>query len=151
MQYLSHMIGRASCCWEMREEHAWRGGGAMGAQPSRGLLLRCVNSGVVAKVGSGSTGQGTARPWLPMPTVVEESEGGGVVSGPMALWKTSPVAACSASRVGEEGGEGRDFFLLDDNSFRRPFFSLCRTERNRESERKKLIMLLLCCTCLTTV
>lgn len=112
----------------------------MGAHPSRGLLLRCVNSGAeeqedeeaaVAAVDSGSTGQRTARPWLPTTTPAEEGEG--VMSGPMAPWKTSPVAACSASRVGDEGGEGRDFFLLDDNSFRIPFFSLCRTkERNRE-------------------
>lgn len=49
---------------------------------------------------------------------------GGEVSGPMAPCSASPAAACSASRVGEEGGEGRDFFLLEDNSFRRLFFSL---------------------------
>lgn len=50
---------------------------------------------------------------------------GGEVSGPTAPCSSSPAAACSASRVGDEGGEGRDFFLLEDNSFRRLFFSLC--------------------------
>lgn len=39
-EYLSHIMGRASWCWDRREEQGWRGGGAMGAQPSRGLLLR---------------------------------------------------------------------------------------------------------------
>lgn len=54
---------------------------------------------------------------------------GGEASGAAAPWSASPTppaaaAACSASRVGEEGGEERDFFLLD-NSFSRLFFSFC--------------------------
>lgn len=50
------------------------------------------------------------------------------VSGPiMAPGNASPPAAiCSASSVGEEGGEGRAFFLLEDSSFSRPFFSRCK-------------------------
>ena len=58
-------------------------------------------------------------------TQLTEPEGG-EVSGPTAPCSASPAAAaCSASRVGEEGGEGRDFFLLEDRSLRRLFFSLC--------------------------
>lgn len=48
------------------------------------------------------------------------------MSGPTAPCSSSPAATCSDSRVGEEGGEGRDLFLLEDNSFRRLFFSLCQ-------------------------
>lgn len=55
---------------------------------------------------------------------------GGDVSGPTAPCSTSPAAACSPSRVGEEGGEGRDFFLLEDSSFRRLFFSFCSNNSN---------------------
>lgn len=65
---------------------------------------------------------------------------GGEVSGPTAPCSTSPAAACSASRVGEDGGEGRDFFLLDDNSFRRLFFSLCKKPQQQLDGRNEQIL-----------
>lgn len=86
----------------------------MGAHPSRGLLFRWEDSGTEEDEKAEDTAAGSgSRP--PEPEGGEES------------WSASPAAAaaCSASRVGEEGGEGRDFFLLEDNSFRRLFFSLC--------------------------
>lgn len=114
-------MGRASCCWDKREEQGWRGGGAIGTHPSRGLLFRWEDSGTEeeeddeAEAAAGSESRQLAGPE------------GGEVSGPTAPCSSSPAAAaCSASRVGEEGGEGRDFFLLEDNSFRRLFFSLCK-------------------------
>lgn len=39
------MMGRASCCWDNSDEQGWRGGGAIGAHPSRGLLFRWEDSG----------------------------------------------------------------------------------------------------------
>lgn len=96
----------------------------MGAHPSRGLLFRWEDSGAEeeedeeeeATAAAAAAGSGSRQ--------LTEPEGG-EVSGPTAPCSASPAAACSASRVGEEGGEGRDFFLLEDNSFRRLFFSLC--------------------------
>lgn len=95
----------------------------MGTHPSRGLFFRWDDSGTEeeeeedddeAEAAAGSGSRPLAGPE------------GGEVSGPTAPCSTSPAAACSASSVGEEGGEGRDFFLLEDNSFRRLFFSLCK-------------------------
>lgn len=60
---------------------------------------------------------------------------GGQVSGPAAPCSASPAAACSDSWVGEEGGEGRDFFLLEDSSLRRLFFSFC----GRQQQQKRVI------------
>lgn len=135
-RYLSHTMGRASCCCDRREEQGWRGGGAMGAHPSRGPLLRWEDSGIeedddeaeATPVGSGSR-------QLP------ELEGG-EVSSPTAPCSASPAAACSASRVGEEGGEGRDFFLLEDSSFRRLFFSLYKPTRMMWLDKKKKSLIL---------
>ncbi len=126
--YLSHMMGRASCCWDKREEHGWRGGGAIGAHTSRGLLFRWEDSGAEEEDDeeAEATAAGSGSRQLTEPE-------GGEVSGPTAPCSTSPAAACSASRVGEEGGEGRDFFLLEDNSFRRLFFSLCSNSNNSNS------------------
>lgn len=127
--YLSHTIGRPSCCIDSREEHAWRGGGAIGAEFSWQPLLRAASvfddddddddeegAGV-----SASTGQGPVRQWFPLAT--DDVELGTGISGAMAPWGMSTATACSASRVGEDGGEGRSFFLFD-NSFNKPFFSL---------------------------
>lgn len=116
--YLSHMMGLASWCWDTREEHGCRGGGAIGAHPSRGLHFRWEFSGMEEDKEADETAAASGSRQL---TEAEEGE----VSWPTAPCSTSPAAACSASRVGEEGGEGRDFFLLEDSSFRRLFFSLC--------------------------
>lgn len=121
------MMGRASCCWDKREEHGCRGGGAIGAHPSRGLLFRCDDSRAVEveeEVEDDEEAEATAAAAVSGSRQPTEPEGG-EVSGPTAPCSSSPAAACSASRVGDEGGEGRDFFLLEDNSFRRLFFSLC--------------------------
>lgn len=128
LPYLSHTIGRLSCCMDRREEHACRGGGAMGAEFSWQPILRAASvldkdndddddegAGV-----SASTGQWPFREWFPLVTAVEF---GTEISGAMAPCGTSMATACSASRVGEDGGEGRSFFLFV-NSFNRPFFSL---------------------------
>lgn len=96
----------------------------MGAHPSRGLLFRWEESGTeedeedeeAEATAAAAAGSGSRQ--------LTEPEGG-EVSCPTAPCSTSPAAVCSASRVGEEGGEGRDFFLLEDSSFRRLFFSLC--------------------------
>lgn len=116
-------MGRASWCWDTREEHGWRGGGAIGAHPSRGLLFQWEDSRTEEDE-EGEEADATAAAADSDSRQLTEQEGG-EVSCPMAPCSTSPAAACSASRVGEEGGEGRDFFLLEDNSFRRLFFSLC--------------------------
>lgn len=121
------MMGRTSCCWDKREEHGWRGGGAIGAHPSRGPLFRWEDSGAEEEQddeeAEATTAAGSGSRQLTEPE-------GGEVSGPTAPCSTSPAAACSASRVGEEGGEGRDFFLLEDNSLRRLFFSFCSNNSN---------------------
>lgn len=92
----------------------------MGAHPSSGLFFRLEDSGTEGEEDDeAAAAAGSDSSQLRGP-------GGGEVSGPTAPCSTSPAAACSASGVGEEGGEGRDFFLLEDNSFRRLFFSLCR-------------------------
>lgn len=94
----------------------------MGAHPSSGLLLRWEESEAEEEEDEEAAaveGSGSAQ--------LTEPEGG-EVSGPMAPCSASLAAACSASRVGEEGGEGRDFFLLEDNSLRRLFFSLCSSK-----------------------
>lgn len=105
--YLSQMMGRASCCWDWREEQGWRGGGAMGTQPSRAMAFRWENSGAEeedeeeteeeeedgvddeeAKATAEAAGSGSRLPE------------GGQVSGPVAPCSTSPavaVAACSDS------------------------------------------------------
>lgn len=121
-------MGRASCCCDNKEEHGCRGGGAIGAHPSKGLLFRWEDSGAEeeeddeeADAMRAAAGSGSRQ--------LTELEGG-EVSGPTAPCRTSPAAACSASRVGEEGGEGRDFFLLEDNSLRRLFFSFCGKNSN---------------------
>ena len=126
------MMGRASCCWDKREEHGCRGGGAIGAHPSRGLLFRCDDSRAVEveeEVEDDEEAEATAAAAVSGSRQPTEPEGG-EVSGPTAPCSSSPAAACSASRVGDEGGEGRDFFLLEDNSFRRLFFSLCSNKSN---------------------
>lgn len=135
--YLSHMMGRASCCWDKREEHGWRGGGAIGAHPSRGLLFRWEDSGAEEEE-EDEEAEATAAAADSGSRQLTEVEGG-EVSGPTAPCSTSPAAACSASRVGEEGGEGRDFFLLEDNSFRRLFFSLCGNSSNIFFVREQLL------------
>lgn len=121
--YLSHTIGRPSCCMERREEHGCRGGGAIGAVLSWELLLCDAASAFDEDEdteSSESMGQGTARPLCPTAT---DAELGGAISGPTAPWGISMEIDCSASSVGEDGGDGRSFFLLD-SSFSRPFFSL---------------------------
>lgn len=120
--YLSHMMDRESWCWDTREEHGWRGGGAIGAHPSRGLFFQWEDSGTEEDE-EGEEADATAAADSDSRQLTEQE--GGEVSCPVAPCSTSPAAACSASSVGEEGGEGRDFFLLEDNSFRRLFFSLC--------------------------
>lgn len=124
------MMGRTSCCWDSSEEHGWRGGGAIGAQPSRGLLFRWEGSGAEEEhdeeaeetTAAAAAAAGSGSRQLTEPA-------GGDVSGPTAPCSTSPAAACSPSRVGEEGGEGRAFFLLE-SSFRRLFFSFCSDNSN---------------------
>lgn len=101
----------------------------MGAHPSRGLLFRWEDSG--AEEEEEEEVEATAAPGSGSRQLIEPE--GGEVSGPTAPWSTSPAAACSASRVGEEGGEGRDFFLLEDNSFRRLFFSLLTSLSSRQA------------------
>lgn len=100
----------------------------MGAQASRGLLLRWEDSAAEEEdddeEAEATTTAGSGSRQL---TELE----GGKVSGATAPWSASAAAACSASRVGEEGGEERDFFLLD-NSFRRLFFSFCRENRGQK-------------------
>ncbi len=108
---------------ERREEHGCRGGGAIGAVLSWKLLL-CDAASVFdeeedAEI-SESIWQTPARPLCPTATVAEP---GGAISCPTAPWGISIAIDCSASSVGEEGGDGRSFFLLD-SSFSRPFFSL---------------------------
>lgn len=83
----------------------------MGAHPSSGLFFRWEDSGTEGE--DEAAGSDSSQP------------AGGEVSWPPAPCSTSPGAVSSPSWVGEEGGEGRDFFLLEDNSFRRLFFSLC--------------------------
>lgn len=117
--YLSHTIGRPSCCMERREEHGCRGGGAIGAVLSWELHL-CDAASVFDTESSESIGQAPARPLCPTAT---DAELGGAISGPMAPWGISMTIDCSASSVGEDGGDGRSFFLLE-SSFSRPFFSL---------------------------
>lgn len=121
--YLSQTIGRPSCCMERREEHGCRGGGAIGAALSWELLL-CDAASVFDEdedaESSESIGQTPARPLCPTATATELD---GAISGPTAPWGISMVIDCSASSVGEDGGDGRSFFLLD-SSFSRPFFSL---------------------------
>lgn len=90
----------------------------MGAHPSRGLLFRWEEGSGAEEEEDDEEAEATAA------AAAGSGSEGGEVSGPTAPCSTSPAAACSASRVGEEGGEGRDFFLLD-NSFSRLFFSLC--------------------------
>lgn len=92
----------------------------MGAHPSRGLLFRWEDSATEEEEDeeAEATAAGSGSRQLTEPEGEE-------LSGPTAPCSSSPAAACSASRVGEEGGDGRDFFLLEDNSFRRLFFSLC--------------------------
>lgn len=87
----------------------------MGAHPSSGLFFRWENSGTEGEEEdeAAAAGSDSSQP------------AGGEVSWPTAPCSTSPGAVSSPSWVGEEGGEGRDFFLLEDNSFRRLFFSLC--------------------------
>jgi len=93
----------------------------MGAHPSSGLFFRWEDSGTEEEEDDeAAAGSGSRQ--------LTEPEGG-ELSGPTAPCNTSPAAACSVSSVGEEGGEGRDFFLLEDNSFRRLFFSLCKKEQ----------------------
>lgn len=117
--YLSHTIGRPSCCMESREEHGCRGGGAMGAVLSCELLL-CVNASVFDEEedteSSESMGQVPMRPLCP-------ADPDRAISGPTAPWANSMPTDSSASSVGEDGGDGRSFFLLD-SSFSKPFFSL---------------------------
>lgn len=129
--YLSHTIGRPSCCTDRREEHGCRGGGAIGAEFSWQPFLRAVSvfdDDDDDDEGAGeseSMGQGPVLQWFPLAAAVGLDKG---CSGAMAPWGMSAAAACSASRVGDEGGDGRSFFLLD-NSFNRPFFSLWNTKR----------------------
>lgn len=95
----------------------------MGTQPSRGMTFRWENSEAEEEEGvvvddeeADATAAGSGSRLLE----------GGQVSGPAAQCSASPAAAaCSDSWVGEEGGEGRDFFLLEDSSLRRLFFSFC--------------------------
>jgi len=89
----------------------------MGAHTSRALLFRWEESVAEEDEKEEDTAAGSGSP----------EEGGA-----SAPWSASPAAAaCSASRVGEEGGDGRGFFLLEDRSFRRLFFSLCNRNTRR--------------------
>lgn len=124
------------------EEHGCRGGGAIGAEFSWQPLLRAASvfaddadeeeeeedegAGV-----SASAGQGPVRQWFTPGTAAEFGMG---MSGAMAPCGMSAAMACSASRVGEDGGEGRSFFLFD-SSFNRPFFSLWSNKRVQEDAR----------------
>lgn len=101
----------------------------MGAHPSRGLLFRWEDSGAEEEQDDEEAEATTAATAGSGSRQLMEPEGG-EVSGPTAPCSTSPAAACSASRVGDEGGEARDFFLLEDNSFRRLFFSFCDNKRH---------------------
>lgn len=58
-EYLSHIMGRASWCCDRREEQGWRGGGAMGAHPSRGMLLRWEDSGAEEEAEATTTTAGS--------------------------------------------------------------------------------------------
>lgn len=105
----------------------------MGTHPSRGLPFRWENSGAEEEEPDDEEAEAT--------TAAEAGSGsrhpvGGEASGPTAPCSTSPAAACSASRVGEEGGEGRDFFLLEESSLRRLFFSFC--DRRREWQQARV-------------
>lgn len=105
----------------------------MGAHPSRGLFFRWEDSGTEVEE-EDDDAEATAA--VSGSKQLAEPEGGDV-SGPTAPCSTSPAAACSTSNVGEEGGEGRDFFLLEDNSFRRLFFSLCKSNSKKISGMRK--------------
>lgn len=105
---------------ERSEEHGCRGGGAIGAVLSWEVLL-CDAASVLDEdedtESSDSTGQ--ARQLFPMAITTEV---GGAISAPTAPWGMSMATGGSASSVGDDGGDGRSFFLLD-KSLSRPFFS----------------------------
>lgn len=116
--YLSHTRGLDSLSsGPSIEEQGCRGGGATGTEGSRAVALRCS-----ASCGSAGGSLSAAQE----PALLAGPAGGS--SGPTAPCRPSSAAACSASRVGDAGGDRRALRLADapESSFSKPFFSFCK-------------------------
>lgn len=115
--YLSQTRGLDSFKTGAKDEQGSRGGGAIGIAESRELVFRC-NISCAGPETSQSVGQIPALLWPP-------ADGS---SGPTAPWRANSVAACSTSRVGDDGGDNRGLRLVDapESSFSKPFFSFCK-------------------------
>lgn len=127
-----------------REEHACRGGGAMGTAESRELVFRWKASWARAAPtaddpATGPSPSSAQEPALPWPPPSGSS-------GPTAPCRGNSTPPSSTSMVGDAGGEMRGFRLVEapESNFSNPFFSFWKNKK--QNIRERLYCTILYCT-----